>query len=137
MCYLKCRDGYPVPTWLATCENTLFALLPIRRTVPITITRITANITAYSAMSCPSLLRHKSLAKCDILGSFKLDAGVSLAGTGSERNPMRICGLVSQIWEAVGNIFSTSPETMVSGRYRQSRRAAEKVFPAPQSHRSG
>lgn len=39
---------------LPTCENTVLALLPIRRTVPITITRITANITAYSATSCPS-----------------------------------------------------------------------------------
>jgi len=36
---------------LATVENTLFAFPPIRRTVPITITRITASITAYSAMS--------------------------------------------------------------------------------------
>jgi hypothetical protein len=36
---------------LATFENTLFALEPTRRTVPTTITRITANITAYSAMS--------------------------------------------------------------------------------------
>src|ERR1700690_1466955 len=29
---------------LPTCENTVFALVPIKRTVPITITRITANI---------------------------------------------------------------------------------------------
>src|SRR5450755_35758 len=41
--------------WIAlpTCENTLLAFDPIRRIVPTTITRITANITAYSAMSCP------------------------------------------------------------------------------------
>ena len=38
-------------TLLATCENTLLALLPISRTVPITMTRITASITAYSATS--------------------------------------------------------------------------------------
>src|SRR5271170_7787695 len=38
---------------LATFEKTLLAFDPINRTVPITITRITANITAYSAMSCP------------------------------------------------------------------------------------
>jgi len=37
--------------WLATCENTLLALPPIGRMVPITITKITASITAYSAMS--------------------------------------------------------------------------------------
>src|SRR5450432_4320351 len=41
--------------WIAlpTCENTLLAFDQIRRIVPTTITRITANITAYSAMSCP------------------------------------------------------------------------------------
>jgi len=39
---------------LAAFENTLFAFDPIRRTVPTTRTRITANITAYSAMSCPA-----------------------------------------------------------------------------------
>ena len=37
----------------ATLENTLLALLPISRMVPTTITRITASMTAYSAMSCP------------------------------------------------------------------------------------
>ena len=39
-------------------ENTLFALPPISRTVPITITRMTANITAYSATSCPCSSSH-------------------------------------------------------------------------------
>src|SRR6266481_1234062 len=38
-------------TELATCENTVFALEPTRRIVPTTRTRITASITAYSAMS--------------------------------------------------------------------------------------
>jgi hypothetical protein len=39
--------------WMAlpTLENTLFAFEPMSRTVPTTITRITASITAYSAMS--------------------------------------------------------------------------------------
>lgn len=45
-------SGYCV-IWLDTCENTLLALPPISRTVPITITRMTASITAYSATSCP------------------------------------------------------------------------------------
>jgi hypothetical protein len=36
---------------LATLENTLFELEPIRRIVPTTMTKITASITAYSAMS--------------------------------------------------------------------------------------
>src|SRR2546430_9916665 len=38
---------------LAAEENTVFAFDPIRRIVPTTITKITANITAYSAMSWP------------------------------------------------------------------------------------
>src|ERR1700719_4226696 len=38
---------------LDTLENTLFELPPIKRTVPTTITRITASITAYSARSWP------------------------------------------------------------------------------------
>src|ERR1700694_4058689 len=38
---------------LATLENTLLAFPPMRRTVPITNTRMTASMTAYSAMSCP------------------------------------------------------------------------------------
>ncbi len=38
-------------TLLATLEKTLFAFPPTKRTVPITRTRITASITAYSAMS--------------------------------------------------------------------------------------
>ena len=39
--------------WMAlpTLENTLLAFEPISRTVPTTITRITASITAYSAIS--------------------------------------------------------------------------------------
>jgi hypothetical protein len=38
---------------LATAEKALFAFDPIRLTVPTTSTRITASITAYSAISCP------------------------------------------------------------------------------------
>ena len=38
-------------TALATDEKTLLALLPTRRMVPTTIIRITASITAYSAIS--------------------------------------------------------------------------------------
>src|SRR5208282_5884887 len=41
--------------WIAlpTCENTLPAFDPMSRTVPTTITRMTASITEYSATSCP------------------------------------------------------------------------------------
>jgi len=38
---------------LATEEKALLALLPTRRIVPTTSTKITASITAYSAMSWP------------------------------------------------------------------------------------
>jgi hypothetical protein len=48
------QQGYYVPNELATCEKTLLDLPPISFTVPITITRITASMTAYSATSCPS-----------------------------------------------------------------------------------
>jgi hypothetical protein len=44
---------------LATEENTLLALEPISRMVPTTITKITASITAYSAMSCPCSSRQR------------------------------------------------------------------------------
>src|SRR6266481_1366111 len=49
------RGLVPVLYWiaLAAAENALLALEPIKRTVPTTRTRITANITAYSAISCP------------------------------------------------------------------------------------
>jgi len=52
--------GSPPPHWieLAADENTLFAFEPTNRIVPTTRTRITANITAYSAMSWPSSSRH-------------------------------------------------------------------------------
>jgi hypothetical protein len=42
------------PIELATDEKTLFELPPMSRIVPTTRTRITASITAYSAMSWPS-----------------------------------------------------------------------------------
>ena len=44
-------DFWAYCTELATDEKTLFAFEPMSRIVPTTITKITANITAYSAMS--------------------------------------------------------------------------------------
>jgi hypothetical protein len=52
------NDGSGHWSELATLENALFEFDPTRRTVPTTNTRITANITAYSAMSWPSSSRH-------------------------------------------------------------------------------
>jgi len=43
---------------LATAENALFAVDPMSRIVPTTTTRMTASITAYSAMSCASSCNH-------------------------------------------------------------------------------
>ena len=51
-CCLRSRLGYCIE--LATLEKALFELDPIRRIVPTTRTRITASITAYSAISCPA-----------------------------------------------------------------------------------
>jgi hypothetical protein len=55
---------------LAKPENTLFALAPINRIVPTTITRMTASITAYSAMSCA--LRDGSVCYVNILREMHL-----------------------------------------------------------------
>ncbi len=46
--------SYHCPIELAVAENTLFALPPINRIVPTTKTKMTASITAYSAISWPS-----------------------------------------------------------------------------------
>ncbi len=46
---------------LATFENALLALLPTKRIVPTTITRMTASITAYSEMSWP----HRAATACE------------------------------------------------------------------------
>ena len=57
--------GRYCPIELAVEENTLFALPPINRIVPTTKTKMTASITAYSAISWPSScnqsLRSKSV----------------------------------------------------------------------------
>ena len=51
----RTAPGFVASYWIAlpTCEKTVLALEPIRRTVPTTITKMTASMTAYSAMSCP------------------------------------------------------------------------------------
>ncbi len=51
---------------LATLENALLALDPIKRTVPTTRTKITANMTAYSAISWPDSSDHSLRIKFDI-----------------------------------------------------------------------
>jgi len=48
---------------LAIEENTLLALDPINWTVPTTMIRTTASMTAYSATSCPFLIAPKSAYK--------------------------------------------------------------------------
>ena len=57
---------------LAIAENTLLAWEPTRRIVPTTITRITASITAYSAMSWPRSSDHSLLTNTAITASYVL-----------------------------------------------------------------
>jgi hypothetical protein len=61
---------------LAVLENTLLALDPIRRIVPTTKTRITASITAYSAMSCPASSTHNLLIISDML-ALQLETSIA------------------------------------------------------------
>src|SRR2546427_2290857 len=56
-------------TELATDEKTLFAFEPTSRMVPMTITRMTASITAYSAMSWPFSSDHRHAMSLDIYTS--------------------------------------------------------------------
>lgn len=60
---------------LAACEKTPLALDPIRRTVPTTSTRITASMTAYSAMSCPwsSDQSRDNRGRTDIVCTFRME----------------------------------------------------------------
>ena len=71
----KLLSGY-CPIELAVAENTLFALPPINRIVPTTNTKMTASITAYSAISCPSScdqsLRRKSVMSAPPCEAFRL-----------------------------------------------------------------
>ena len=61
-------------TELATEEKTLLALEPISRMVPTTITKITASITAYSAISCPCCSDH-SLRRKSVISRASWKAG--------------------------------------------------------------
>src|SRR5215471_388536 len=51
---------------LAAAEKALLALEPMSRTVPTTSTRITASITAYSAISWPDSSDHSLCMNLDI-----------------------------------------------------------------------
>src|ERR1700675_1895068 len=62
---------------LAADEKTLFALEPTNRIVPTTRTRITANITAYSAMSWASSSRHAFQNKSSMLHLPASEPGAS------------------------------------------------------------
>src|SRR5438132_9627786 len=57
-------------TELATEEKTLLALLPTRRIVPTTITRITASITAYSADVLTAIIVAQVQGKVEHQNSF-------------------------------------------------------------------
>jgi hypothetical protein len=75
---------------LAACEKTPLAFDPIMRTVPTTNTRITASMTAYSAMSCP----------CSSLQSW--ERGRDMLGTNLRKemrnhSTMPECGACEQV----------------------------------------
>ncbi|SPF49732.1 hypothetical protein SBA1_940011 [Candidatus Sulfotelmatobacter kueseliae] len=63
---LHCQNRTVYWIALATLENALLAFDPIKRTVPTTRTRMTASITAYSAMSCPASSRQSLWISLDI-----------------------------------------------------------------------
>src|ERR1051325_3283920 len=71
-------------TELATLENVLLACEPTRRIVPTTNTRITASITAYSAISCPEsskyIFRNSSrIATSAAIGKMSIENNDDLA----------------------------------------------------------
>jgi hypothetical protein len=90
---------------LATEEKTLLALDPIRRIVPTTITRITANITAYSAMSCPSSPNHNLRRTCFILTSKSTSARWAEARPDNSRNSRTLL-LVARLFLQLIQYFS-------------------------------
>ena len=74
-----------------TCENTLLAFDPTSLIVPTTRTRITANMTAYSAMSWPSSVLPNSPSaynQCDTRTSYAYDCGTIRMRTISIGNPL-------------------------------------------------
>src|SRR5437868_12472111 len=81
---------YACPYWseLATFEKTVFALVPMSLIVPTTITRITASMTAYSAMSCPFSSFQSARSTCFTLCRPPLFAlqPISLSDTGREHS---------------------------------------------------
>ena len=69
--HIEMPGAWPYCSELATLENALLAFDPIKRTVPTTRTRITANITAYSAMSCPASSNQSLRISLDICSPSK------------------------------------------------------------------
>jgi hypothetical protein len=59
---------------LATEEKALFEFDPMSRRVPTTITKITASMTAYSAMSCPRSSVQSRRRRFDMGDSFFKDS---------------------------------------------------------------
>ena len=66
----------------------MLALDPMSRTVPTTMTRITANMTAYSAISCP-FCSHQSLRTSSIDCSLNFVFLSDRAGTCSQLHETR------------------------------------------------
>ena len=112
------------PMELAVAENTLFALPPINRIVPTTKTKMTASITAYSAISCPSScdqsLRRKSPIFAPPCHSFKFYTSTdppvheSTIGTDDSRirsaqRSLALCGGEARLAHPFGPCFANTP----------------------------
>src|SRR5258708_7726251 len=107
----RLRLHKPISYWieLATLEKALLALAPISRIVPTTRTRITASITAYSAISCPASSDHTLRIKLDILSLqsihlFPLSDGRSAIDAPHNAPPCKAC----QSWKSMKSTHFTS-----------------------------
>jgi hypothetical protein len=70
---------------LDTLEKTLLAFEPTMRIVPTTTTRITASITAYSAMSWPCSSVHNLRKRLSIIPPDKLQSRIAPIMTAERR----------------------------------------------------
>jgi len=118
------------PIELAVAENTLFALPPINRIVPTTKTKMTASITAYSAISWPSScdqsLRRKSVI---VRTSVLLGTILRLTRLNFEVCDSRTSILIFLAWTVPGDAMSAEFSCIVR-QMLQSLRYDEPVYAA-------
>jgi hypothetical protein len=107
---------------LATLENALFAFDPISRMVPTTRTRITASMTAYSAISCPSSSDQSLRINCDMSPSNCTKNPCKQGKERSRRTHNAVRSPACQMWKSSGktrrisgifNAYSTGRRSQV------------------------